>query len=89
MDQQTAKVLKELHLELRRMGPVSASDRELVEQLQDDVKALLVDSSDVSSTVHHSLVGRLQDATQRFEVSHPDLTAVIARVVDALSNLGI
>ena len=29
------------------------------------------------------------EAAKRFEVSHPDLTGVIGRVVDALSTMGI
>jgi hypothetical protein len=35
------------------------------------------------------LVDRLRLATKRFEETHPKLTAVVGRVADALSNLGI
>jgi Domain of unknown function (DUF4404) len=36
-----------------------------------------------------SLRRRLQEAIGRFEESHPTLTAVVGRVIDALSDLGI
>ena len=36
-----------------------------------------------------SLVDRLNEATRHFEESHPTLTAMVGRIADSLSNLGI
>ena len=89
MNERTVRELKELHAELVRTGSLSEDDRKLVKQLQDDIQELLARSEHVPGQGYHSLLERLQDATQRFEVSHPELTAVIGRVADSLSNMGI
>lgn len=36
-----------------------------------------------------SLIDRLRAATERFEESHPDLTAVTGRIADLLARMGI
>jgi hypothetical protein len=38
---------------------------------------------------YESAVQRLEDAVQRFEVTHPQMTAAMARVINSLSNMGI
>ena len=38
---------------------------------------------------HRALLDRLRAATERFEESHPDLTAVTNRIADLLSRMGI
>ena len=89
MNERTVRELKELHAELLRTGSLSKDDRRLVKQLQDDIQELLARSENASGQGYRSLLERLQDATERFEVSHPELTAVIGRVADSLSNMGI
>lgn len=89
MNKRTVGALKELHAQLRHVGSFSSSDRELVEQLQSDIHELLIGSKEPSELEHHPLHARLQEAIQRFEVSHPELTGLMARVVDSLSNMGI
>jgi len=83
------EALKELHEQLPHPNSVHEADRDLVRQLRKDVGALLKPSARGSSREYESLMGRLQDATKRFEVSHPELTAVIGRVIDSLSAVGI
>jgi hypothetical protein len=89
MNERTVRELKELHAELVSTRFLSEDDRKLVKQLQDDIQELLARSENVSGQGYRSLLERLQDATDRFEVSHPQLTAVIGRVADSLSNMGI
>ena len=36
-----------------------------------------------------AVLGRLRDTMDHFEQTHPDVTRVLGRVVDALSNMGI
>jgi hypothetical protein len=45
--------------------------------------------SNFASEFRKSLLERLNEATQHFKESHPTLTAMVGRVADSLSNLGI
>lgn len=89
MNKRTVRALKELHGQLRRAESTNDSDRELFKQLQNDVEKLLANAATGSTLERQPLLEGLQEATQRFEVSHPELTAVMGRVIDALSAMGI
>jgi hypothetical protein len=39
--------------------------------------------------LHPSIVQRLEGALNHFEVTHPDLTTMISKLLDSLSNAGI
>jgi len=88
MNKRTIKALKELQAQLSQTDSFEGSDRQLVEELQRDIHALLT-GSEASDSTTRPHQGRLREAMQRFEVTHPELTAVMARVVDSLSNMGI
>ncbi len=89
MDTHVANTLKELQAQLRQTEALTESDRQFVEELHEEIEELLARSARGLTIEHHPLLGRLDDAAQRFEVSHPDLTGVIGRVVDSLSTMGI
>lgn len=89
MNKRTVRALKELHGQLRRAQFLSDSDRDVVKQLQNDIEKLLANPITGSNLEHRPLLDGLHKATQRFEVSHPELTAVMGRVIDALSAMGI
>ena len=89
MNKRTVRALKELHGQLRLAESLSENDREVVKQLQHDIDNLLAGPATGSGTEHQLLLQGLHDATQRFEVSHPELTAMMGRVIDALSAMGI
>ena len=89
MNKHALRALKELHEQLRNAELPSDSDRDLVKHLQNDIEKLLANAAAASAMEHQSLIKDLQEAAQRFEVSHPQLTAVIGRVVDSLSAMGI
>ena len=46
-------------------------------------------NEDRSDEDHESLIGRLRHGVEKFEASHPDLSAAFARAVDALTAWGI
>jgi hypothetical protein len=87
MNKRTVRALKELHGQLRSTESLTEGDREVVRLLQQDIEKLL--ASPETGEQHQVVLEGLQDATQRFEVSHPELTAVMSRVIDALSTMGI
>lgn len=89
MDNKILKQLKELNQHLREMRSLGEADRKFVEQLQEDIEELLQRSEQAGRGSHDGLIRQLEDATGRFEVSHPELTAVLARVINSLSSMGI
>jgi hypothetical protein len=89
MDKQTLKAINELHQQLKEVDSLTDRDKELVERLRRDIESLLAHTGEGRPSEHESVIGQLEDAVGRFEVSHPDLTAVMGRVIKALSDMGI
>ncbi len=83
------ELLNELHGKLENTNTITGKDRELLKQLAVDIQALLAHSGDLAAANHRSVVDRLQESIAGFEVSHPDLTATMARVSKALADMGI
>jgi hypothetical protein len=82
-------LLKELHGRLKNAKAITERERELLTQLSADIQSLLAHSGELAAANHRSIIERLQESIRSFEVSHPDLTAVMARVSNALSDMGI
>ena len=89
MDQHTRKTLMELQAQLRHTESLPESEREFVDALYEEIEELLARPRQEPPMRPHPLIERLEDATKRFEVSHPELTGVIGRVIDSLSTMGI
>ena len=82
------KLLKQLHSTLNDATSITGKDRDLLKQLSADIQALLAQPG-ASRERNQSIIDRLMAAVTRFEVSHPDLTATMAQVSTALSDMGI
>ena len=80
-EQPIGDLAKKLEQELSQTKTLSEEDRKLLEELGNDIRKL--------STHHQDVLARLRDATARFEVSHPSLTAVTAQVIDSLNKMGV
>lgn len=80
--------LARLHEELRAGQPLDADARELLETLASDIERLLHPGSREPEALE-ALARRLAEAIERFEESHPALTATVNRVADALARMGI
>jgi hypothetical protein len=78
--------LAELHRELERTQSMREDERRRLLKLASDIEASL-ETTDTAD--HQTSVSNLEDAVQRFEVTHPELTAVLARLINSLSNMGI
>ncbi len=85
-DSPVRELLTQLHSTLESGKPVSAADRELLRQLAADIQTALERTADGR---RESLADRLRSAITRFEVSHPDLTATMARAARTLGDMGI
>jgi len=86
-EQQLRRKLEELHRELSGSGPVDPGTRELLEGLLVDIQRTLERAEAAES--HASLAERAETLAGEIEGSHPAVAGAIARVVEALANLGI
>jgi hypothetical protein len=90
MDQQQLRsTLENLHAELDRHVALDDESKALLADLRGNIQALLDRSSNDEYGDIPSLLARLEDAVERFEISHPRLTSALTNVIATLNNLGI
>jgi hypothetical protein len=82
-NQELDTLLQQLKDEIKNTRAVDEKGVELLRGLDGDIHRLLKQSGSQPET------GNLQEALTHFEVSHPKLTALIARLLESLSNAGI
>jgi ElaB/YqjD/DUF883 family membrane-anchored ribosome-binding protein len=83
------ELLNELHAKLQDVKSISENDRQLLTELSADIESLLARSGGLAAEHHRSVIERLQESITRFEVTHPDLTNVMAQVSKVLADRGI
>ena len=83
------KLLNQLHDQINITESVDEKSSEVLRDLDGDIRALLERSEGTPVQLHPSLVQRLEGALDHFEVTHPDLTMLISRLLESLSNAGI
>ena len=88
-NEELRKLLHQLHDEINNTQTVDEKGSEMLRELEGDIHALLERSGESPVPVHPSVFQRLESALKHFEVTHPDLTTAISRVLDSLSNAGI
>jgi hypothetical protein len=81
-------IVKELEAELESLESVDAQARTVLEDALDDLRTAL-SKTDAASLESDSLVERLRTAEQEFQVSHPTLSGLVLRMINALGQLGI
>ena len=79
-------ILDELHAALEEAPEIGEDGRVALREAADEIRAALAAPEDERSG---SLGDQLSAAVERFEVAHPQLTQLVGRVADALSDLGI
>jgi hypothetical protein len=84
-DQKLRILLEQLHEELARTESVDGKGREMLRHLNADIQQFLDPDRENPTT----LLGRLQDAIDHFEVEHPAITAALSQMLNTLSNAGI
>jgi len=88
-NKKSRKLLQHLHDEIKKNRAVDEKGSALLRDLEGDIRALLERSEGSPVQVHPSIVQRLQGALNHFEATHPDLTMLISKLLDSLSNAGI
>jgi hypothetical protein len=73
---------------LRSGPPLDTSGREQLEGLARDIE-LRLHPDRTEPEALEALAKNLREAIERFEESHPELTAAVNRVADALARMGI
>jgi len=81
--------IQELLGELEQIEAVDPEARDRLASVLKDIRAAVAESGEEASNEQDSLLERLNEAAQHFKESHPTLTAMVGRVADSLSNLGI
>jgi hypothetical protein len=88
-NEELRKLLDELHDQINSTQTVDKKGGELLRDLEGDIRALLERSGENPVQPNQTVVQRLESALDHFEVSHPDLTLLISRLLESLSNAGI
>ncbi len=78
MNQRLHKHLTDLHSELLAARSVTPKDRELLQQLAADIRAIVEGKP-------APLRQRLAEGVKAFEASHPQLSKTLANVIDTLA----
>ncbi|RJP46133.1 MAG: DUF4404 family protein [Anaerolineaceae bacterium] len=88
MTEQTLRdLLDRLHDELQRTESVDEKGRDLLRDLDVDIRALLERSGEADAD--DSVLERFQSAMDHFELTHPKLTMALSEMMNALNNAGI
>lgn len=89
-DQEFRKLLKQLQKELAKTKSVDEKGRELLRKLGSDIDELLERTEPPHpAKPPASVVQRLNDAVDHFEVTHPELTTMLSEMLNILNNAGI
>jgi hemerythrin-like domain-containing protein len=83
------KLLHQLNDEIKNTQVEDEKGRDLLRDLEKEIHALLERSEGNPVELHPSMVQNLENALEHFEVTHPDLTTMISKVLSALSTAGI
>ena len=85
-DQKLNQLLEQLHKEIEGIESVDEKEQELLRDLSTDIRELLERAEGKQPA---SMLERIEQAIDQFEVTHPDLTAALSNLSAILSNAGI
>jgi len=88
-DQELCQLLEKLHGEIETAESVDARERELLRDLESDIRALLKRCEAEQVQSHPLTVRRLEEAIETLAVNHPTLTAMLSNMSTILSNAGV
>jgi hypothetical protein len=86
-DKRISELLEQLHNELGNTEAVDDKGRELLRALNADIQKILDRTGGKGSK--DSLLERLQESIDHFEVTHPELTSTLSNIMNVLNNAGI
>jgi hypothetical protein len=80
------QTVKELEEELASVEAFDDETRQMLEEAVSEIQTVLQEEGELEPD---SVIERLRSAEQEFQVSHPTLSGIVARMIDALGQLGI
>ena len=83
------ELLERLHDEINNTQAVDDKGRELLRDLDGDIRALLERTEKNQASLHPSVIENLESTVRHFEVTHPELTVLVSKLLAILSNAGI
>ena len=91
MDKQLREHLEQLHREIEIEGDkfVDAADKKLLAELLADLHRVLDSAEARAADDEEPLADRVAHAIETFEESHPTLTAMLARLSEALGRIAV
>jgi len=88
-NQELHNLLERLHKEIELKGQLDDQEREMLRHLGMDINDLLAQSEEAGIEVEPSLLERLEDTIETYEISYPELTMLLNKVLSILSSAGI
>jgi hypothetical protein len=89
-DDELRQLLEDLHRKIEDTDQVDEKGRELLSHLSVDIRNLLERTGHEQRLRGNSwVIGRLDESVRHFEVTHPNLTAALAQLLNILNNAGI
>jgi hypothetical protein len=88
-DNKSRELLQQIHDEVNNTQAVDKKDVEMLRDLDKDIRMLIERSGEHAEPVHSEIIERMQDSLTHFEVDHPELTGLISKLIDSLSNAGV
>ncbi len=82
-------LLLELQEELETAESVGPEARKLLASITDDIDEVLEKSEPAKGDDEPKVGDKLDEAVVEFENSHPQLSYIIERIIQSLSNMGI
>jgi len=87
--QELCQLLEQLQSEIERVKSVDEKERELLRDLETDIRELLERCEAEQVQTHPFTIRRLEDAIDSLAVNHPTLTAMLSSMSTILSNAGV
>lgn len=88
-DQELCQLLEQLQGEIESTKTIDEKERELLRDLESDIRELLERCEAEQVQTHPLTIQRLNDAIEYMAVNHPTLTAMLSNMSTILSNAGV
>jgi hypothetical protein len=88
-DQELRQLLEQLHTEIEHTETVDEKGRELLRDIAVDIRTLLERSASEPTQPQPSTLQALESTISHLEVTHPNLTITLSKMLESLSNAGI
>lgn len=86
-DKNLDALLDKVHAELQQVDHVDEDSRKRLQDLEQDIRDLLAQANEDGA--ESSVLQRMKQAIEDFEVTYPTLTAMLSEISKILNNAGI